>query len=341
MTRKDYINREVVQCFYTPEIMIGNRENGLYKLSHGDFVNFFNGMKVPVNTYYYTYNKDLLILDYNKQEPICHVILNEYVIKTIPVSELTKEEFSRIKQVINTKGSEININSFEELQQFIESNNIKKDNIKEIYRDTKDKLSELVDISEKMRLVDKHSGRVEVAYLIPEELFNKVRLSIINIYNSNARDLKLFIEEIVELDNVKINTLITNILEKEFYNIFSNTQKDHSALFKKARKDAELIYNDFNDKWLQKDLYSKEKTLGCYLECLNEMHWNKIYFKKDVIYAEQIISSFINDNPGVSENYVEWLPFDSIDKQEIEELILEIIENTKNISNNRRSGELS
>lgn len=325
MRRVDYINREPVMCFPTPILDFDMIKQDKVKFSNGDFINFNNKSRVPVSTYFYKYNKNLLILDIDRINPIAHIIKNSKVIKTIELGNLTTEDLFNINQVIDINGNELNINSFNDIEFFYSEFKKYKKLKNEIYIDSKAKLQELIESSDRMRKLDKIAGTNKVVDFINEENFQMVRAKLIFICGNKYKDIDKFKQALIKINNLSAFILITNIFEKAFYEDFKRKNKEHIELLNLANNEASTLTNNFYKQWVIEDKFLKEKKLGALFDCLNEMICAKKYSKQELDFVECLIVRYINENHELLDSFIDWVDLCMIEKKEMEDTLKEMV----------------
>lgn len=325
MGNKDYINEEIVRCFPSP-VIIKKSDNYHYTFSNGDFAHFRNGSKIPTKTIYYNYSCDLLILDYNREEPIAHIIIQNIVVNTIPVSDLNNSILNKITQVIDIDGNTLKVSTLDDIHSLITAQKIKKNDIEKNYQSSKEKLAETIELSNRMRAIDDTMGTAKILDFIELDMLQKVKMSIAHIFISKSQTFEEFKEEVLAKNDLRIYLAISNIVDRETYVKFKIAQADHNYLKNEAMTLSKASYDNFNNTWIKEDNYILEKQLGCYLECLNEMYWNKDYNSKDRAKLKLIIRDFLNENDMLQENYLNWIHDTDEDEDDIKSLLNEILE---------------
>lgn len=121
---------EQVKCFYVPCIHVKrDPKTGMANAefyTSGGLLNSYT-KEVPYRTYYYNYGKDFLILDYVciYDEPFVHIIQNGEYVDTVNYQKVPQNTIFDI--VIDNYGRRLNIQSLEELTQFIAEYNQSKE----------------------------------------------------------------------------------------------------------------------------------------------------------------------------------------------------------------------
>lgn len=326
MGNKDYINEEIIMCFPTPVIKKDN--NGCkYTFKNGDLVHFKNGSKIETKTNYYQYSSNLLILDYDREIPIAHIIINDRIRNTLPVAELNKGIFNKVDQVIDIEGNELKVYSLNDIYNLIEALSVRKCEVESIYKNSKQMLAETIKLSNRMRQVDEAMGSNRILDFIDTSNFNKVMIGISSVFRTQGNNLEEFKNEVLAKNNLRIYLAISDIIEKETFIQFKYAQLEHLDLKNEAKELSKDIYDKFSETWIKKDDYKLEKQLGCYIECLNEMYWNYEYNENDINDLKETIQLFLTQHKELKENYLEWLQGSEEDKDDIRQLITEIIGN--------------
>ena len=325
MRRVDYINQEPVMCFPTPVLDFNIIKQDKIEFSKGDFVYFKDKSIVPVSTYFYKYKENLLILDIDREIPIAHIIKNSKVCKTLNLSELKKEDFINIEQVLDIHGKEIKIKTFSEIEIFYKDFLKYKNSRNDLYKNTRLKLQELIKSSERMRKLDKVAGTSKVVDFINKENFKIIRSKLIHICDNRDEDVDTYKQELIKFNNLNSFIIITNILEKEFYEDFRSKNKEHAALLATANKETDILSTNFNKVWFVEDIYSKEKKLGALFDCFNEMICAKKYSKEEVDFVECLIVKHLNADNELLDSFIDWVDLCPIDKKEMRDTLEEMV----------------
>ena len=329
MRRVDYVNNEPVKCFYTPVVNTGNY-NDMISISKGDFVNFSKGRSVPISTYYYKYKENLLILDFDREDPLVHMIKKSKVEDTIKIEMLSNDTVEKFDQVIDIDGATLNIKSTKELINFLSETKSSKNKIDKAYSETKMKLRELIKSSDDMRELDKYKGTSKVVKFISEDNFNKIKTSLLTIYNTKTSSIDKFKEEITSLNSFKVFTVLSNVLEKELYLEFKTKNKEHGELLNIAEREADIINSEYNQRWYESDIFQEEKQFGIYLDCLNEMSCSEQIDVKAIEIIENKIADQISANDNLIDSYIDWVALSEFDKEDLTEVINETVKKSFN-----------
>lgn len=325
MRRVDYINEEPVMCFPTPILDFNIIKCDKIELSTGDFVHFKDKSIVPISTYFYKYKENILILDYDREEPIAHIIKNSKVFKTIKVSDLSKEDFSYIKQVIDIYGKEIKINNINDIdlfhKEFIDFKQFKNN----LYKESRSKLQELIESSDRMRSFDKVAGTTKVIDFITDENINLIKSSLPSTCKQRYNSTEEYKNMMREVNSFNAIVIISNLLERELYIDFKSKNKEHTRLLALANKASDELTNKFNNKWFVEEKYSKEKNLGALFDCSNEMLCSKKYLKDEVDFVDCLIAKKLDEDIDLLDSFIEWVDLCPVDKEEMRSTLLETL----------------
>lgn len=329
MRRVDYINQEPVMCFPTPILNFNTIKQNKVEFSKGEFVYFKNKSTIPISTYFYKYKENLLIIDIDREKPIVHIIKNSKVNKTINLKELKKEDLFTLEQVIDIHGREIKIKSFTEIETFYNEFLNYKNNKNILYKETKLKLQELIESSERMRKLDKVAGTSKVVEFINKENFRTIKSKLSFIYDNREEDINAYKQELLNSNNFSSFIIISKTLEKEFYEDFKAKNKEHINLLSTANKASDNLSNHFNKKWFAEEKHLKEKNLGALFDCFNQMFCEETYPKEELDFIEDLIAKHLNEDDELLDSFIDWVNLCPIDKEDMRKSLEEIVNNYK------------
>lgn len=264
----DYINGEQVKCFYIPFYYNSTKETNDCHINHsgGHLYSFANGNEVPLQTNYYKYDKNLIILDTLFREktyycPSCHneghedelkdgklicdlcetnmkpspaiihIIRDGKIFKTIydVYDEMNEELFGNTKMVIDYYGNKINITSYQDILSYLPDYR----NYKEIVYECAKKTTPILNQMGKM-LRDKKNG-----------IFDKKEFENLEfMYECERANADSKIEEAQNLymDKWKANQNDIELCFGEYIDIIENVE---NSPYEELKSNIPLIIEEF------------------------------------------------------------------------------------------------
>lgn len=136
----DCINGIQIKCFGIP-CYYGKNENEKYPVNEmgGLLRNYNIGSKVPIKTFWYKYNKNLIILDIYDTEYsiICHIIENGIIKNTLFNNEIKNIKNIEKYQIIDYYGKNLNIKNISDIYNYKKNMKIYRNKIYDSSKETK------------------------------------------------------------------------------------------------------------------------------------------------------------------------------------------------------------
>lgn len=336
----DYIEGVPIRCFYIPVFSKSEKRDDLITYMYGKNRKFKIGDKLPINTMWYRYPKNLMILNLKDGKYMAHIIKDGVLWDNKYVGGVDKNIFNEIEAVINSDGDFININSYEDMELYIEDMNKYMDIVDNLESYNEYLVGKLNATYSSLRAVSSVTSIKSLILFIDYEDV----CSINKFFNGKFRTNEMSLIEIKsfiffnESIFAKIDlTIIKNILRKKYELAYIDLDirfEEHFSFYEK-----QIIMNRdvLNKKWKNEVSFEEEKRFGELLECLR---W-AFEKREDSFVVEKIMDGYIywclkeindllEDNLDLVCNYKKWNDFSIINEFEIDiDMVLKLIEECK------------
>lgn len=339
----DYINGEQVKIFFHPIYDEYTKDTWH---SGGSLVGYSDGDSITTKTLFYKRPKNFIVLDENEyeQNPILHIVKEGKVHSTINLKDADNSHFLGNEAILTYYGKEINPKTKEDCFSYIKDREISTNKYKEITKERSDVYNK--------RYIPSYWI---ISHINPSETIDKFRpdrsskIDVIFRGINHIDEIKKVIEQNFDSykelpDLLKSDDILWEKFCNIVYPIASEIHKSSGDMLdlinEKNKPLLEALEKEFQDKYLFKNLYEKEKQLGEYLECLRYMYDDRKEERviKDLPSNQErydslilAIKEFVANNEGIINNYIEWLELSKSQEKNVIEIINCVLEDEDNI----------
>ena len=320
----DYIEGMPVRCFYTPIFSKTGRSDDLIVYNYGKNREFKIGDKLPLETMWYRYPENLMILSLRDNKFIAYIIKNGILLDSKYANEIDECIFDDIGTVINSDGDFISIKSCKDIGLYIDDMHNYMEIVRSLESYNEYLVSNLNTTYSSIRII---SSAISVKSLL--SFIEYEDISDINAFlnrkfmtnNMSLMEIKSFIYFNRNIFSKIDITMLKNILRKKYEMKYIELDIKYEEHFNFYEEQIKLHKGILNEKWKGPKIFEKEKRFGEVLECLRWSFQNK----DDYFFTEKIMNNFIywclreinglvKANPDLFCKYRQWndFPIDDI-----------------------------
>lgn len=315
----DYIEGVPVKCFYVPVFSKTVNKDDLINYMYGKSRKFKIGDKLPLQTIWYKYPKNLIILSFKDGIHMAHIVKNGVLCDNKCLLGVDENIFDDIDMVINSDGDFINIRSYEDMCLYMNDMNSHVENLNNLESHNEFLVAKLNRAYSSIRIISSATSVKSLISLVHYEdvddinVFFKREFKTKNMSLMEIKSFMLFNKDVFTRVNL---IMLKSILRKKYELMYIDLDIEYEEYFNFYRRQVEMSKSNLSNRWKIDIGLKAEKRFGELLECLI---W-AFEKREDSFLVEKIMDGYISlcikefddllkNNPGLFSSYKKWNDF--------------------------------